>query len=98
MLIPLILNLYRQELATANNINLKPVILFKAKKTIKESEQNKVDFHNLIDLMSPQMVDQIRNKAAVSIVQKAFNFFDSSLSYYLWKSADKLSLNINNCY
>ncbi|PZO27925.1 MAG: type III deoxyribonuclease [Flavobacteriaceae bacterium] len=73
----LILNLYRQELATANNINLKPVILFKAKKTIKESEQNKVDFHNLIDLMSEQFVDQIRKTATVSIVQKAFNFFDS---------------------
>jgi type III restriction enzyme len=73
----LILNLYRQELATANNINLKPVILFKAKKTIKESEQNKVDFHNLIDLMSAQLVDQIRKTATVSIVQKAFNFFDS---------------------
>jgi type III restriction enzyme len=73
----LILNLYRQELATANNINLKPVILFKAKKTIKESEQNKIDFHNLIDLMSAQLVDQIRNTATVSIVQKAFNFFDS---------------------
>src|SRR5205814_81656 len=29
----LILNQYRQELATENNINLKPVILFKAKKT-----------------------------------------------------------------
>ncbi len=73
----LILNLYRQELATANNINLKPVILFKAKKTIKESEQNKVDFHNLIDLMSAKLIDQIRNTATVSIVQKAFNFFDS---------------------
>ena len=73
----LILNLYRQELATANNINLKPVILFKAKKTIKESEQNKVNFHNLIDLMSAQLVDQIRKTATVSIVQKAFNFFDS---------------------
>ncbi|HQV77056.1 MAG TPA: DEAD/DEAH box helicase family protein [Chitinophagales bacterium] len=73
----LILNLYRQELATTNNINLKPVILFKAKKTIKESEQNKVDFHHLVDLMSAQMVDQIRNTATVSIVQKAFNFFDS---------------------
>ncbi len=72
----LILNLYRQELATANNINLKPVILFKAKKTIQESEQNKVDFHNLIDLMSAQLVDQIRNTSTVSIVQKAFNFFD----------------------
>ena len=73
----LILNLYRQELATTNNINLKPVILFKAKKTIKESEQNKVEFHNLIDLMSAQLVDQIRISATVSIVQKAFNFFDS---------------------
>jgi type III restriction enzyme len=73
----LILNLYRQELATANNINLKPVILFKAKKTIKESEQNKVEFHNLIDLISAQLVDQIRKTATVSIVQKAFNFFDS---------------------
>lgn len=73
----LILNLYRQELATKNNINLKPVILFKAKKTIKESEQNKVDFHNLIDLMSAQLIDQIRNTSTVSIVQKAFNFFDS---------------------
>ena len=73
----LILNLYRQELATYNNINLKPVILFKAKKTIKESEQNKIDFHNLVDLMSAQMIGQIRNTATVSIVQKAFNFFDS---------------------
>lgn len=73
----LILNLYRQELATANNINLKPVILFKAKKTIKESEQNKIDFHNLIDNLSVQLVEQIKNTATVSIVQKAFNFFDS---------------------
>lgn len=73
----LILNLYRQELATANNINLKPVMLFKAKKTIKESEQNKVSFHNLIDIMSAQLVDQIRNTTTVSVVQKAFNFFDS---------------------
>lgn len=73
----LILNLYRQELATANNINLKPVILFKAKKTIKESEQNKVNFHNLIDLMSAQTIQQIRNTATVSIIQKAFTFFDN---------------------
>jgi len=72
----LILNLYRQELATSNNINLKPVILFKAKKTIKESEQNKVNFHNLIDLLSAQLVDKIRNTATVSVIQNAFNFFD----------------------
>lgn len=73
----LILNLYRQELATNHNINLKPVILFKAKKTIKESEQNKQNFHNLIDGMSATLVDQIRNTATVLVVQKAFSYFDT---------------------
>ncbi len=73
----LILNLYRQELATSHNINLKPVILFKAKKTIKESEQNKINFHHLIDLLSEKLIDKIRNTATVSIVKKAFIFFDS---------------------
>ncbi|GAB4321962.1 MAG: DEAD/DEAH box helicase family protein [Bacteroidales bacterium] len=73
----LILNLYRQELATSNNINLKPVILFKAKRTIKESEQNKANFHKLIDEFSAEMVDKIRQTSTVPIVQKAFQFFDT---------------------
>ncbi len=71
----LILNLYRQELATANTINLKPVILFKAKKTIKESEQNKENFHRLIDNLSPALLKKIQETSTVSIVQKAFHFF-----------------------
>ena len=73
----LILNLYRQELATSNNINLKPVILFKAKKTIKESEQNKENFHKLIDDFSVAMVEKIQKTSTVAIVQKAFRFFES---------------------
>lgn len=73
----LILNLYRQELATINNINLKPVILFKAKKTIKESEQNKENFHKLIDEFSETMVEKIKRTSTVPIVQKAFQFFES---------------------
>ena len=73
----LILNQYRQELATKQNINLKPVILFKAKKTIKESEENKVNFHNLIDNLSETEIDSIRNTSTVGIVQKSFRFFDS---------------------
>ncbi len=72
----LILNLYRQELATVHHINLKPVILFKAKKTIKESEQNKENFHKLIDAFSETMVDKIRKTSTVPIVQKAFDFFE----------------------
>jgi type III restriction enzyme len=71
----LILNLYRQELANSNNINLKPVILFKAKRYIKESKQNKKDFHKLIDDFSVDMVAKVRKTSTVPIVQKAFKFF-----------------------
>lgn len=74
----LILNLYRQELATANNINLKPVILFKAKQTIKESEQNKLNFHQLIDDFSAEFVENIQKTSTVEIVQKAFDFFKAN--------------------
>jgi len=74
----LILNLYRQELATAHNINLKPVILFKAKSTIKESEQNKENFHKLIDGFDAKSVKNIRNTSTVPIVAKAFAFFKGS--------------------
>ncbi|MBN8648317.1 MAG: DEAD/DEAH box helicase family protein [Caulobacterales bacterium] len=73
----LILNLYRQELATSRNINLKPVILFKAKKTIKESEQNKENFHKLIDELSAKQVQDLRKTSTVDIVAKAFTFFDA---------------------
>lgn len=73
----LILNLYRQELATSNNINLKPVILFKAKRTIKESEENKENFHKLIDDFSAKMVENIKKTSTIGIVQKAFAFFES---------------------
>jgi len=73
----LILNLYRQELATSNNINLKPVILFKAKKSIIESEQNKENFHKLIDDFSIEMVEKIQKTSTVEIVQKAFRFFET---------------------
>lgn len=71
----LILNIYRQELATSNNINLKPVILFKAKQTIKESEANKANFHELIDNFSVSMIDNIQKSSSVSIVRKAFDYF-----------------------
>lgn len=73
----LILNLYRQELATSHNINLKPVILFKAKRTIQESEHNKLKFHKLIDEFSAEKVEKIQKTSTVPIVQKAFKFFEA---------------------
>lgn len=72
----LILNLYRQELAVSQNINLKPVILFKAKQTIVESQKNKQNFHNLIENLSAEMLENIRKTSTVEIVGKAFAFFE----------------------
>lgn len=74
----LLLNLYRQELANSHGINLKPVILFKAKRTIKESEQNKENFHLLIDKLSPGDIEKIKKTSTSDIIQKAFNFFEKS--------------------
>jgi len=72
----LILNLYRQELAASHNVNLKPVILFKAKRTIAESERNKAKFHKLIDNFSVDDIERIKKTSTVNIVQKAFQFFE----------------------
>ena len=94
----LILNLYRQELATSKNINLKPVILFKAKRTIKESEQNKVNFHQLIDDFSAEMVENIQKTSTIAIVQKAFTFFKSkNLSTNDIVKRIKSNFNEENC-
>ncbi|MDR2704240.1 MAG: DEAD/DEAH box helicase family protein [Planctomycetaceae bacterium] len=73
----LILNLYRQILAAEHNINLKPVILFKAKRTIAESEENKNKFHELIDNISEKNIGHIRQTSAVPVIHKAFHFFDT---------------------
>ncbi|MFN4233718.1 MAG: DEAD/DEAH box helicase family protein [Bacteroidia bacterium] len=94
----LILNLYRQELATSHNINLKPVILFKAKKTIKESEQNKEKFHKLIDDFSVAMVEKIQKTSTVPIVQKAFRFFENKgISYNEIVKRIQANFRFENC-
>ncbi len=77
----LILNQYKQEVAAKNGINLKPVILFKAQRTIAQSQENKENFHELIDGLTGSQIDSIRQfslKAGLEIVQRAFRFFDEN--------------------
>lgn len=94
----LILNLYRQELAAKHYINLKPVILFKAKRTIEESENNKKKFHYLIDNLTPDMVENIRNSSTVDIIKKAYHFFDQvGLSYQDVTTRLKSHFRMENC-
>ena len=55
----LILSQYKQEVAAKHRINLKPVILFKAQKTIAQSQENKANFHKLIDYISGDDIQKI---------------------------------------
>jgi len=73
----LILNIYRQQLAAEHDINLKPVILFKAQRTVAQSEANKAKFHQLVDGLTAGDIKNIRATSKVDIVQKAFRFFDA---------------------
>ncbi len=73
----LILSQYKQEVAQKNGINLKPVILFKAQRTIEQSKINKSEFHQLINALTADDIDRIRN-SRLEIVQRAFNFFDQT--------------------
>lgn len=71
----LILNQYRQEVAGKYGINLKPVVLFKAQRTIVQSQENKVLFHKIIDDLSAQDIRRIRSRTNLDVLQKAFRFF-----------------------
>jgi type III restriction enzyme len=91
----LILNQYKQEVAAKNRINLKPVILFKAQKTIAQSLENKTKFHSLIEKLSENDIKRIREKSDIPLVKKAFRFFneykitDNQLTERLRKEFDK---------
>ena len=73
----LILNQYKQEVAAKYQINLKPVILFKAQRTIEQSRKNKADFHKLIDSLTAVHIANIRG-SNIPLVQRAFQFFDDN--------------------
>ncbi|MBC8198821.1 MAG: DEAD/DEAH box helicase family protein [Desulfobacteraceae bacterium] len=74
----LILSQYKQEVAAKHRINLKPVILFKAQKTIAQSKENKANFHNLIEQLSESDIERIREKSDIPLVERAFRFFSEN--------------------
>lgn len=90
MLQAVVLNQYRQDVASKHKINLKPVILFKAQKTINESEQNKEEFHNLIENLSLEKLNKFKENTEIDLIQKALNFY-SDLNLLL----KKLKLNFS---
>jgi type III restriction enzyme len=70
----LLLSQYKQEVAAKHRINLKPVILFKAQRTIAQSQENKANFHKIVDELTAKQIASIR-KSDIPIVRRAFKFF-----------------------
>ena len=100
----LILNQYKREVAAKSDyrIDLKPVILFKAHRTIEQSIQNKANFHGLIDELTAEQVEAIR-QSNIPAVQRAFEFFDAEntgdeeLAERLkWEFQEDYCLSVNN--
>jgi type III restriction enzyme len=73
----LILSEYKQAVAARYRINLKPVILFKAQRTIEQSRQLKADFHQMIDTLTATDIEALRRKSNLELVRRAFAFFDA---------------------
>ncbi len=73
----LLLNQYKQEVAAKYRINLKPVILFKAQRTIAQSQKVETDFRALIDTLTEKEIAAIR-RSNIPLVQRAFSFFNSN--------------------
>ena len=74
----LILSQYRLKIAEQNKIFCKPVILFKAQKTVAESEANLENFNKLIKELRAEQIQNIKNKANSEIVLRAFKFFEEN--------------------
>ncbi|NQT65750.1 MAG: DEAD/DEAH box helicase family protein, partial [FCB group bacterium] len=92
----IILNQYKQDIALKYSINLKPVILFKAQKLIKDSLENKANFHRIIENLTEKDIRNIKEKSKIKIIQKAFDFYESNT---INKLIQKLKINFaeTNC-
>ena len=76
ILLALILNQYRQDVANKHGIDLKPVILFKAQKTIEQSKENKELFHKIIEELSVKELEEIKKKTDIPEIKRVFDFYE----------------------
>ena len=93
----ILLSYYKQRVASKYGIQLKPVILFKAQKTIAQSKQTQQDFRNLIDDLNGKMIESIR-KSEIKTVKRAFRFFaEENISTHQLAQRLKSEFREQNC-
>ncbi|HVY01563.1 MAG TPA: DEAD/DEAH box helicase family protein, partial [Candidatus Nanoarchaeia archaeon] len=98
ILIAVILNQYRQDVASKYGVELKPIILFKAQKTIEQSKDNKILFHKTIEELSKKEIEEIKRKTDIEEIKRAFQFYDSEkINLDILVSKIKSSFEPNKC-
>lgn len=101
MLQAIIISQYRQRIAGEEQINLKPVILFKAQRTVADSEKNEKDFAKLISELDVAAIEELRKESRIELLQRALKFFSDkggldALAQSLKQDfAPKYCLNVN---
>ena len=108
MLHAVLLSQYRLKIAEKNKIFLKPVILFKAQKTIEQSNKNEQDFKRLIDELNPTHLEKLfainysptENSdlvAAFSYFEKIYNGnYQNLIAEIQQDFSDEKILNVND--
>ena len=77
-----ILSQYRRKVAVKYKIQLKPVILIKAQKTIAQSEEAESKFKKLIKRLKVSEVKKIEKSNSNGVIKTAFNFFkENDITY-----------------
>lgn len=74
----IVINQYRQDIALKYNINLKPIILFKAQKTIEESFQNQKNFNKLISELKEKDINDLKKKTNLELFHKSLEFYKNN--------------------
>jgi len=78
----IILSQYRRKVAEKYKIQLKPVILVKAQKTIAQSEEAERDFKEMIKNLEVSDIKQVERSNSNGIITKAFSFFkENDIAY-----------------
>lgn len=98
ILLAVLLSQYKQDIAGKYGLNLKPVILFKAQKTVEQSIQNKELFHNLIESLSKEEIIKIKSRAEITEIKKIFVFYEKeNISIDLLVKKIKVNFSENKC-
>ena len=83
MLNAILISQYRKKIALKNDVNLKPLVMFKSEK-IAENKENLNLFKELLDELTPEMILQqksvikLNNEKKINILQKALEYFEAS--------------------